>query len=71
MAKRINYEGDEGVFLSESEWQKLVADVEAQNNQIRALTSELDRARTEAKYKLKKMRKIIERKKLNSRDENL
>ncbi|WP_448570017.1 hypothetical protein [Thalassotalea ganghwensis] len=53
--KKIKHEGIEGYFFEPSEWTEI-------EGIIKGLQLEIEKAQGEAKYKLKKLSKMIERK---------
>lgn len=62
MAVKIKHNGESGMFIPDSEWQTFIAKVESLNEKNEALELEVEKARGEQKYKLKKLSQIIERK---------
>mgnify|MGYP000102843863 CR=1 FL=1 len=62
MAVKINHNGESGMFIPDSEWQTFITKVESLNAKNEALELEVEKARGEQKYKLKKLSQIIERK---------
>ena len=50
------------MFIPDSEWQTFITKVESLNEKNEALELEIEKARGEQKYKLKKLSQIIERK---------
>ncbi len=62
MAVKIKHNGESGMFIPDSEWQTFITKVESLNEKNEALELEIEKARGEQKYKLKKLSQIIERK---------
>ncbi|MCG7556266.1 hypothetical protein [Pseudoalteromonas sp. Of11M-6] len=62
MAVKITHNGESGMFIPDSEWKTFIAKVESLNEKNEALELEVEKARGEQKYKLKKLSQIIERK---------
>lgn len=60
--KRTKLEGLSGVFLTDEEFMQVEAELKSRASRIQALKSEVEKARGEQKYKLKKLSQIIERK---------
>ncbi|MCF2922888.1 hypothetical protein L1264_20730 [Pseudoalteromonas sp. APAL1] len=55
---KVKHDGESGRFIPESDWKE----IEALNERNEALELEVEKARGEQKYKLKKLSQIIERK---------
>lgn len=57
-----NKKGEKGVFCLTAEWNEITALIRTLREENEALELEIEKARGEQKYKLKKLSQIIERK---------
>ncbi|MCG7538012.1 hypothetical protein [Pseudoalteromonas sp. OF7H-1] len=62
MAEKIMYRDVEGLFIPTSEWERFKCDLEALNRRAHDSEKQLEIVQGQAKFKLKKLARIIERK---------